>query len=134
MAEAMFRKLVCDHGLQGALEIDSAATSTEEIGNPMYPPAVRKLKQEGVPIGNHRARQMTVRDYDRFDLLIGMDDANIRNMTRMSGGDPDGKIHKLLEYAGESHSIADPWYTDDFDATFRDLTLGLSALLQYLSR
>jgi len=134
MAEAMFRKMVADHGLQGDFEIDSAATSTEEIGNPMYPPAVRKLKQEGVPIGNHRARQMMVRDYDRFDLLIGMDDANIRNMNRMCGGDPDGKIHKLLEYAGKNRSIADPWYTNDFDATFRDLTMGLSALLRDLSR
>ena len=134
MAEAMFRKMVADHALQEDFEIDSAATSTVEIGNPMYAPAVRKLKQEGVPIGNHRARQMTVRDYDRFDLLIGMDDANIRNMKRMSGGDPDGKIHKLLEYAGENRSIADPWYTDDFDTTFLDLTLGLSALFQDLSR
>lgn len=134
MAEAMFRKMVKEKGLQDQIEIDSAATSTEEIGNPMYPPAVRMLQKEGVPVGCHRARQLTARDYDRFDLLIGMDDANIRNMTRICRGDPSGKIHKLLEYAGEHGSIADPWYTDDFETCYRDLSRSLSPLLDSLSR
>ena len=94
----------------------------------MYPPAVKKLKAEGVPIGYHRARQMTRADYYRFDLLIGMDSENICNIIRICGGDPEHKVHKLLSYAGEERSIADPWYTDDFDATYRDLTIGLNAL------
>ena len=128
MSEAMFRKMIADAHAENRFSCDSAATSTEEIGNSMYPPAVRKLKAEGIPIGNHRARQMTREDYKRFDLLIGMDGENIRNMMRICGGDPDHKIKKLLSFAGEDRSIADPWYTDDFDATFRDLTIGLDAL------
>ncbi|MEE0956067.1 MAG: low molecular weight protein-tyrosine-phosphatase [Eubacterium sp.] len=130
MAEAMFRQMIKGAHAEEHFSCDSAATSREEIGNGMYAPAVRKLKAEGVPIGNHRARQMTVSDYNCYDLLIGMDDENIRNMTRICHGDPDKKIRKLLSFAGEERSIADPWYTGNFDATYRDLTIGLKALTE----
>jgi len=130
MAEAMMKDLVRREGTQHLFRIDSAATSREEIGNRMYPPAQRKLTQKGVPVGEHRARQMTRQDYEDFDLLIGMDEENMYYMNRIAGGDPDGKIHRLLEYAGISREIADPWYTDDFESTYRDLETGLSALYQ----
>lgn len=130
MAEAMFKKMIQDAGAEQMYFCDSAATSTEEIGNTMYPPAVRKLKTEGIPIGNHRARQMTREDYDRYDLLIGMDDENIRNMIRICHGDPESKIRKILSFAGEERSIADPWYTGNFDDTYRDLVGGLNALAE----
>lgn len=130
MAEAMFRQMIKGAHAEEHFSCDSAATSREEIGNGMYAPAVRKLKAEGIPIGNHRARQMTHDDYDRYDLLIGMDDENMRNMARICHGDPDGKSRKLLAFAGEDRSIADPWYTGNFDATYQDLTVGLNALAE----
>ena len=114
--------------------IDSAATSTEELGNPVYPPARRELAAHGVVCGPHTARQMTRADYDEYDLLIGMDSANIRNMTRICGGDPEGKLSLLLEHAGRSGDVADPWYTGDFEATWRDVLEGCEALLKELRR
>ena len=133
MAEFIMKKLVSDAGLSGAFEIASAATSTEEIGNPVYPPARRKLAEHGIACDGKTARQLTRRDYERYDLLIGMDRYNIRNMERMCGGDPDGKIHMLMEYAGnDGQDVADPWYTGDFNATWRDCLNGCKGLLKLL--
>ena len=133
MAEFIMKKLVADAGLSGAFEIASAATSTEEIGNPVYPPARRKLAEHGIACDGKTARQLTRRDYDNYDLLIGMDRYNIRNMERMCGGDPDGKIHMLMEYAGnDGQDVADPWYTGDFNATWRDCLNGCKGLLKLL--
>ena len=127
------KKLVADAGLSEQFEIASAATSTEEIGNPVYPPARRKLAEHGIACDGKTARQLTRRDYDYYDLLIGMDRYNIRNMERMCGGDPDDKIHMLMEYAGNARQdVADPWYTGDFNATWRDVTEGCEGLLTSL--
>ena len=133
MAEFIMKKLVSDAGLSEQFEIASAATSTEEIGNPVYPPARRKLAEHGIACDGKTARQLTRRDYGYYDLLIGMDRYNIRNMERMCGGDPDGKIHMLMEYAGNGmRDVADPWYTDDFDATWRDCLNGCKGLMQVI--
>lgn len=133
MAEFIMKKLASDAGLSGAFEIASAATSTEEIGNPVYPPARRKLVEHGIACDGKTARQLTRRDYDNYDLLIGMDRYNIRNMERMCGGDPDGKIHMLMEYAGhDGQDVADPWYTGDFNATWLDCLNGCKGLLKLL--
>ena len=132
MAEFVMKDLVQKAGLADHFYIESAATSTEEIGNEVYPPAKRKLAEHGISCKGKTARQMTRSDYQRFDLLIGMDDWNIRNMTRIAGGDPEGKIHKLLDYTVRKGDVADPWYTGDFDATWRDVTEGCGELLKSL--
>lgn len=132
MAEFVMKDLVQKAGLADHFYIESAATSTEEIGNEVYPPAKRKLAEHGISCKGKTARQMTRSDYQRFDLLIGMDDWNIRNMTRIAGGDPEGKIHKLLDYTARKGDVADPWYTGDFDATWRDVTEGCRELLKSL--
>ena len=132
MAEFVMKDLVQKAGLTDHFYIESAATSTEEIGNEVYPPAKRKLAEHGISCKGKTARQMTRSDYQRFDLLIGMDDWNIRNMTRIAGGDPEGKIHKLLDYTVRKGDVADPWYTGDFDATWRDVTEGCGELLKSL--
>ena len=132
MAEFVMKDLVHKAGLTDHFYIESAATSTEEIGNEVYPPAKRKLAEHGISCKGKTARQMTRSDYQRFDLLIGMDNWNIRNMTRIAGGDPEGKIHKLLDYTARKGDVADPWYTGDFDATWRDVTEGCGELLKSL--
>lgn len=132
MAEFVMKDLVQKAGLTDHFYIESAATSTEEIGNEVYPPAKRKLAEHGISCKGKTARQMTRSDYQCFDLLIGMDDWNIRNMTRIAGGDPEGKIHKLLDYTARKGDVADPWYTGDFDATWRDVTEGCRELLKSL--
>lgn len=134
MAEFVMKDIVNKAGLSDKFHIASAATSTEEIGNPVYPPAKRKLAEHGIGCDGKTARQMTRRDYNDYDILIGMDSANIRNMTRIAGGDPDGKIHKLMEYARKSKDVADPWYTDDFEATWLDVSEGCSALLELIKK
>ena len=111
MAQFVFQDMVNKSGRQAEFYISSAATSREEIGNGPHYGTVRKLRQEGVPVLEHRAVQMTKKDYEKYDYLIGMDSANIRNMHRITGGDPEGKIYKLLDFAGEARDIADPWYT-----------------------
>lgn len=134
MAEFIMKKLVADAGLSEMFEIASAATSTEEIGNSVYPPARRKLAEHGIACDGKTARQLTRRDYEHYDLLIGMDRYNIRNMERMCGGDPDDKIHMLMEYAGNAgRDVADPWYTGDFNATWRDCLNGCRGLLERLT-
>ena len=134
MAEFVMKDLVRKAGLESQFQIASAATSTEEIGSPVYPPARRKLAEHGINCSGKTARQLTRADYDRYDLLIGMDNANLRNMRRICGGDCDGKIHLLLEFAGRPEAdVADPWYTDDFDAAWRDVYAGCQGLLNSLS-
>ena len=130
MAESVFTHLVKQKGLEDRFEIDSAATSREEIGSSPHYGTVNKLKSVGIPVVPHRARQMSMSDYEHFDYLIGMDSANVRNMTRIAGGDPQRKIYKLLEFAGSNTDIADPWYTGNFDETYEDVRSGCEALLR----
>ena len=129
MAEFVMKELVFQAHLEHQFYIESAATSTEEIGNPVYPPARRKLAEHGIGCQGKTARQMTRADYQRFDLLIGMDDWNIRNMRRICGSDPENKIVKLMDYTNRPGDVADPWYTGDFEATWQDVLLGCQALL-----
>ena len=130
MAEYMLKEMVRRAGREDEFRIDSAATSTEEIGNGVHYGTREKLKREGVPCGDHRARQMTRKDYQVFDYLLGMDRANIRNMVRIAGGDPEGKICRVLDFAENPRDIADPWYTGNFDETYDDLQEGLEAFLR----
>lgn len=132
MAQSMFQDMVNKMGLEDKFYIDSAATSREEIGNGPHYGTVSKLREVGIPVVPHHARQMTCGDYDDFDYLIGMDSYNVSNMTRIAGGDPDGKIYKMLDFAGSKRSIADPWYTGNFDETYDDLREGLDAFMEYL--
>ena len=134
MAEYVMKHLVKKAGLEDQFFIDSAATSTEEIGNGVHHGTRRKLTEVGIPCGNHRARQMTKEDYDKFDLLIGMDGANLRNMRRLYSNDSQKKLHLLLEFAGSDRDIADPWYTGNFDATYEDVLSGCAALLEQLKK
>jgi len=130
MAQSVFAHMVKQRGLENMFEIDSAATSREEIGNSPHYGTVRKLQQEGIPVVPHRARQMTKEDYNYYDYLIGMDTANIRNMNAIAGGDKAGKIYKMLSFAGSGRDVADPWYTGDFDATYEDIVAGLEGFLK----
>lgn len=134
MAESVLTHLVKQRGLFDCFEINSAATSREEIGNPPHYGTVGKLKQVGIPVVPHRALQMTITDYEYYDYLIGMDTANIRNMNRIAGGDPQGKIYKLPSFAGQSKDIADPWYTGNFDETYNDVLEGCEAFIEFLIR
>ena len=131
MAEFVMKDKVRRLGRERDFHIESAATSTEEIGNAVYPPARRKLREHGIDCRGKTARQMTRADYDKFDYIVGMDRANIRNMNRICGGDPKGKIRLLLDFtdrAGEE--VADPWYTDDFDTAWRDIEYGCRKMLE----
>ncbi len=132
MAESVLSHMVSQRGLSNDFHIASAATSREEIGNPPHHGTVRKLREEGIPVIPHRAVQMTKKDYEAYDYLIGMDDWNIRNMQRITGGDPEQKICKLLEFAGSRRDIADPWYTGNFDVTYANIIEGCEALLEKL--
>ncbi len=130
MAEFIMKRLVSEAGRADEFEIASAATSTEEIGNSVYPPARRKLAEHGISCEGKTARQLRRDDYDHYDLLIGMDSYNIRNMQRMCGGDSEGKIHMLLDYTDRPGDVADPWYTGNFDTTYRDCLEGCRELLK----
>ena len=132
MAEFVMKDLVKKAGLESEFLIESAATSTEEIGNPVYPPARRKLAEHGIDCAGKTARQLRNEDYERYDLLIGMDRANLRNMHRICGGDFDGKLHLLMEFTDRPGDVADPWYTDDFETTWQDVSVGCSRLLGWL--
>ena len=133
MAEFVMKDLVKQAGCEEDFYIESAATSTEEIGNEVYPPAKRKLAEHGIGCKGKTARQMTRKDYERFDLLIGMDTWNIRNMTRICGGDPEGKIQMLLDFTNRTGDVADPWYTGNFEATWRDVLEECTCLLKQLA-
>ena len=134
MAEFVMKHLVKGAGMEAHFHIESAATSTEEIGNSVYPPARRKLAEHGIGCQGKTARQMTRSDYDRYDLLVGMDAWNIRNMNRICGGDPDGKIVMLMDYTDRPGDVADPWYTGDFEATWRDVLEGCQGLLDAIAK
>ncbi len=137
MAEYIFRKLVSDAGVSDKFEIASAATSSEEIwngrGNPVYPAAKQKLCEHGICCDDKRARQIITSDYAYYDLLVGMDEMNIRNMKCVYYNDPEEKIHLLLEYTGNRRSISDPWYSGDFDTAYREIEEGCIALFKYLT-
>ena len=129
MAEFVMKDLVKKAEMEDVFHIASAATSTEEIGNPVYPPARRKLSEHGISCAGKTARQLCKADYDQYDYLVGMDSANYRNMQRICGGDPEGKISLLLDYTDHPGSVADPWYTGDFEATWQDVLAGCRGLL-----
>ncbi|MBR1426088.1 MAG: low molecular weight phosphotyrosine protein phosphatase [Paludibacteraceae bacterium] len=132
MAEYLMRYLVEQQGRTRDFDIASAAVSDEETGNDIYPPAKRKLTEKGIPFGRHAARRVTSQDYDRYDRIVCMDHSNIRLLTYRIGADTAGKVSLLLDWAGESRDVADPWYTGDFEATYRDLLRGCSAMLRQL--
>ena len=131
MAEFIFKALAQAKGIP--VYAESAAVSTEEIGNPIYPPAQRSLRQHGIPFDpGKRARQVTRRDYDRFDRIICMDASNLRLLKRIIPDDPEGKVHLMMSYTGISRDVADPWYTGDFETTFQDLLEACEAMLSLL--
>ena len=130
MAEFCMKQLVSEANRSDEFEIASAATSTEELGNSVYPPARRLLERKGIDCSGKTARQITARDYLYYDLIIGMDNANMRNMKRFWGGDPEGKIRMLLDYTDRPGEVADPWYSGDFETTWRDVYAGCKGLLE----
>lgn len=132
MAEFVMKDLVKAAGRESEFEIASAATSAEEIGNPVYPPARRKLAEHGISCTGKTARQLKQSDYGRWDLIIGMDQANLRNMRRIFSDDRKHKLHLLMDYTVRPGQVADPWYTGDFDATWRDISEGCQGLLSVL--
>lgn len=133
MAEYRLRALAREAGLQARITAASAATSAEELGNPVYPPARRKLAEHGIACAEHAARQLQRADYDRYDLLIAMDEENLAGMRRICGGDPAGKMRLLLSYTDTPRAVADPWYTGDFEAAWQDIDRGCRALLAALT-
>lgn len=134
MAEFIMKDMSAREGLSDKIYVESAATSREEIGNDMYPPAKRKLMQEGVPFARRGARQITPQDYAKFDYIILMEEYNINNAMRIFKEDPEGKLKLLLEFAGRRRDIADPWYTGNFDRTYDDIVEGCSALLSHIRK
>ena len=134
MAEFVMKDLLNKKGIAGQFEIASAATSTEEIGNPIYPPAKRKLKEHGISCEGKTARQMTKKDYAYYDYIIAMDRLNLRNMPRFVGNDPDNKISLLMDFTNHPGDVADPWYTVDFDATWNDVNEGCIGILKKLNK
>lgn len=131
MAEFIMKDAIEKRGLSG-IRVASAATSSEELGNPVHPGTRRKLAELGISCAGKTARRLTRADYDDYDLLIGMDDANVRNMRILFGGDPENKLRKLLSFCKETRDVADPWYTGDFDQTCRDVLRGVDALCDFL--
>ena len=131
MAQFVFQHLVNQLGGGADFAIDSRATSTEEIGNGPHRGTVMKMKEQGIPVLPHAARQITMADYQGADMIIAMDEANVRNLNRMLGGDPDGKVFKLLSFCSLDRDIADPWYTGDFDATYEDVLKGCRGLVSH---
>ena len=136
MAEFILKDMVRRRGIAEDFVIESSATSTEEIwhgvGNPVYPPAREELLSHGITCGGKRAVQLKKSDYDKYDLFIGMDSMNIRNMQRILGGDPEGKIRKLMEFTDRGGDVADPWYSGRFDETWHNVYDGCEALLEYI--
>ena len=132
MAEFVMKDLVERAGLAGTFSIASAATSSEEAGNPVYPPARRKLAEHGIQCAGKTSRQLRAEDYGKYDLLIGMDGRYLRNMECICGGDPEGKIHLLMDYTDRPGEVADPWYTGDFERAWQDILEGCEGLLAHL--
>ncbi len=134
LAQSVFAHRVLKLGLERKFYVNSAATSTEEIGHPPHRGTVRKLREMDIPLIAHRATQITWADYENYDYIIGMDDWNMRNLRRMLKNDPEGKLHKFLSFAGSDRDIADPWYTGNFDATYEDVVQGCEGFLDYLRK
>lgn len=132
MAEYVFKNMVKEKGIEGRFQISSAATSYEEEGNSIYPPAKRTLMSYNIPVGNHRAHRLTLKEIEEYDYIIGMEGRNVANILRISGGKYEDKIHKLLDFCGGG-DIADPWYSDDFETTYNDVVRGCEALLEKLN-
>ena len=132
MAEFVMKDLAAKAGAEERFVIDSAATSTEEIGNPVYPPARRKLAEHGISCEGKTARQMTRLDYARYDHLIGMDESNLCDILRLVGGDPQNKVSLLMAHTDHPREVADPWFTGDFETTWQDILEGCTALLEEL--
>ena len=132
MAEFILKDLAEKEGLSAQLQVGPAAVSSEELGHPVYPPARRKLAEHGISCAGKTARQLQREDYARWDLLLGMDRSNLRGMRRICGGDPDGKIRLLMDYTHRPGEVADPWYTGDFEAAWRDISEGCAGLLRAL--
>ena len=130
MAEFVMKDLAEKAGRSDDFFIESAAVSAEELGNPVYPPARRELAVHGISCAGKTARQMTRADYDHFDFLVCMDTSNLRRMERICGGDPQGKLSRLLDHTSRPGDVADPWYTGDFSATWQDVVGGCTALLE----
>ncbi len=130
MAEFIMKDLVARRGLEDRFLIESAAHTGEEIGNPVYPPARRELARHGIDCSGKRARQITRADYGRYDWILGMEQLNLRYMLRCFGGDPEGKVRRLLDFSGCPRDIADPWYTGEFARTYADIAEGCQALLE----
>lgn len=129
MAEFVMRDLVEKRGLEDHFVIASAATSSEELGNPVHPGTRNLLAQHGIGCAGKTARRIQRQDYDDYDLIIGMDDANIRSLVTLFKGDPENKVYKMMEYAGSHRDVADPWYTHDFQTTYDDIYDGCIGLL-----
>ena len=134
MAEFIMKKMAAEAGMEDSLMIESAATSREEIGNDLYPPAQRCLRSHGVPFTRRRARQVTAADYEAFDLIVIMEEYNRRNLRRIIPDDPEDKVHTLMSYTGHDRDVADPWYTDDFETAYDDILRGCTALLNVLRK
>jgi len=132
MCEFIMKYLVAKRGLSSEFYIASAATSTEEIGSRVHHGTAAILDRLGIDYSEKRARQMTKKDYQDYDMLIGMDDWNMRNMNRIAGGDPEGKLHLLMDFTDRPGEVADPWYTRNFEVTYRDVMDGCEGLLNYL--
>ena len=131
MAEFVMKDLVQKYGVAEEFEIASAATSNEEIGNPVYPPAKKNLAEHGITCNGKTARRLSVADYAEYDLIIGMDNGNMRDIRRLFGGDPDRKLRLLMDFSNRPGEVADPWYTRDFDATWHDVQEGCRGILRY---
>lgn len=132
MSQFVLQDMVNKLGIAELFNISSRATSTEEIGNPPHRGTVRKMQEVGIPVIPHRATQITWSDYNSFDYIIGMDTWNMKNLSRMLKGDPEGKLYKFLTFAGSDRDIADPWYTGNFDVTYEDVVEGCKGFLEYL--
>ena len=132
MAEFIMKELLRKQGLEGVFEVASAATSSEELGNGVYPPVRRILEARGIDCSGKRARRLTPADYERWDLFVGMDQANLRNMRRLFDNDPAGKVHLLHEFGGLPGEVADPWYTGEFRRTEEEICAGCASLLAWL--
>ena len=134
MAEFVMKDIVRRRGLEKDFEIASCATSTEELGNDVYPPAKRELERRGIPFSPRRARQMRREDYERYDIIAVMDNQNLRNIRPFSGDDPEHKVKLLLSFCGEDRGVADPWYTGDFSRTYEDVLRGCEGMLEAILR
>lgn len=134
MAEFVMRDMVKKAELGNEISINSSATSTEEIGNPVHYGTRNKLKQYGISVEGKYAVQLKKTDYEKYDYIIGMDSWNVRNIMRIIGSDSENKVYKLLDFAGQNRDIKDPWYTDNFDETYNDVLLGCTELLKEITK